>query len=125
MTAAWALPQGGTVSAGQASISQTANQTTINQGSQRAIVDWNSFNVAQGESVQFNQPSSSAVTLNRVHDASPSQIHGALNANGRVFIVNNNGILFSKDAQVNVGGLLATILLEAFGAVASIMQLGR
>jgi large exoprotein involved in heme utilization and adhesion len=83
---AHALPQGGQVSGGQAGIVTGANQVTINQSSQRAVLDWNSFNVGSDESVRFNQPSASAIALNRIHDANPSQVDGQLTANGQVWL---------------------------------------
>ena len=77
-----ALPIGGQVSAGQASISSSATQTTIDQTSQKAVINWNSFNVGSSETVQFVQPSASAIALNRVTDSGTSQIDGQLLANG-------------------------------------------
>jgi filamentous hemagglutinin family protein len=105
---AQALPTGGQVTAGQASISQNSNTMTINQGTQRAVIDWNSFNVGQGNTVQFNQPNAQAQALNRVTGAGASNIQGSLLANGQVLIQNANGVLFGKGAVVNVGSLLAT-----------------
>ncbi len=104
-----ALPQNGTVAGGQATIVQTSpTQLTINQGSNRAVIDWKSFSIGTGESTVFNQPGSNSVAVNRVTGADPSQILGHLTANGQVVIVNPNGILFDKTAQVNVGGLVAS-----------------
>ncbi|MEM5436657.1 filamentous hemagglutinin N-terminal domain-containing protein [Paraburkholderia diazotrophica] len=106
---AQALPTGGQVTAGQATISQpNGNTLTINQGSQRTVIDWNSFNVGQGNTVQFNQPNAQAQALNRVTGAGASNIQGSLLANGQVLIQNANGVLFGKNAVVNVGSLLAT-----------------
>jgi filamentous hemagglutinin family protein len=106
---AFALPEGGTVvAAGQAVIASQADRLDVTQASARALIDWDSFNIHSGESVQFNQPSSSAVALNRIHDANPSSINGNLHANGQVWLVNRNGIMFGAGAQVNVAGLLAT-----------------
>jgi filamentous hemagglutinin family protein len=102
----YGLPVGGQVNAGQANISSTAMQTTIDQTSQRAVIDWDSFNVGSNETVQFVQPSSSAIALNRIHDSGTSAIDGQLLANGNVWLINPNGILFGKNAQVNVGGCL-------------------
>src|SRR5262249_21488260 len=82
----------------------------ITQGSERLGINWQSFNVAPSESVNFNQPSSSSVALNRIFDQSPSQILGSLNANGQVFLINPNGLVFGAGAQVNVGGLIASSL---------------
>ena len=103
-----AAPSGGTVVAGAASIDNSANNTTITQSSSSAILNWQSFDIGVGEAVRFVQPSSSAVALNRVLGADPSSILGSLSANGKVFLVNPNGILFGTGAQVNVGGLIAS-----------------
>jgi filamentous hemagglutinin family protein len=66
--------------------------------------------VGKAESVRFNQPNASAITLNRVTGTERSEILGSLSANGQVFILNPNGVLFGKGAQVNVGGLVASTL---------------
>ncbi len=105
---AYAGPAGGVVAAGGASISSSAGSTTINQSTQNAAINWQSFNIAQGESVRFVQPNSNSVALNRVLGSNPSSILGSLSANGKVFLVNPNGILFGKGASVNVGGLVAS-----------------
>lgn len=104
------LPTGGQVIAGAGSLSQSGNTLTIHQQSQRLATDWQSFSIGQGNTVNFVQPNSSAVALNRVIGADVSVIQGALNANGQVFLVNPNGVLFSPTAQVNVGGLVASTL---------------
>ncbi len=103
-------PAGGVVAAGAANISTAAGNTTINQSTQNAAINWQSFNIAAGEAVKFVQPSSSSVTLNRVLGADPSSILGSMSANGKVFLVNPNGVLFGKGASVNVGGLVASTL---------------
>ena len=103
-----AAPAGGTVVAGNASITSTPGNTTINQTSQNAALNWQSFDIALGESVRFVQPDSSSVALNRVVGADPSRILGNLSANGKVFLVNPNGILFGSGARVSVGGLVAS-----------------
>jgi filamentous hemagglutinin family protein len=105
-----ALPAGGVVAAGGASISTVAGSTTINQSTQNAAINWQSFNISSGEAVRFVQPNSNSVILNRVVGADPSNILGSLTANGKVFLVNPNGILFGKGASVNVGGLVASTL---------------
>jgi filamentous hemagglutinin family protein len=107
---AFAGPEGGSVSAGSASISQSGNTTTINQRSDRAAINWSRFSVGKDEAVRFNQPSNTSATLNRVTGTESSQIMGSLSANGHVFIFNPNGVLFGAGAQVNVGGLIATTL---------------
>jgi len=107
---AQALPGGGSVVAGAATITSGTNSVTINQSSQSTAINWDSFNIAQGNSVTFVQPNSSSVALNRVLGPDASQIFGSLSANGKVFLVNPNGILFGAGAQVNVGGLVASTL---------------
>jgi filamentous hemagglutinin family protein len=105
-----AAPTGGQVSAGTATISQSGATTTIQQASQKAAIDWTGFSVGKTESVRFNQPNASAITLNRVTGTERSEILGSLSANGQVFILNPNGVLFGKGAQVNVGGIVASTL---------------
>ena len=104
------LPTGGQVTAGSANIATAGNTMTVNQGSQRAIINWQSFDVGSSASVNFVQPSSSSVALNRVNGTGASQIFGNLNANGQIYLVNSAGILFGAGAQVNVGGLVASTL---------------
>ena len=72
------------MSGGSATISNSGNTLTINQTSNRAIIDWNSFDIGQNETTNFQQPSSSAIALNRIQDSKPSQIEGNLTANGNV-----------------------------------------
>ncbi|WP_454775408.1 YDG domain-containing protein [Janthinobacterium tructae] len=107
---ALAGPTGGTVVAGQATINGTPGATVIKQGSQNAVINWASFNVGKGESVQFVQPNSNAVALNRVLGSDGTTILGNLSANGKVFIVNPNGVLFGQGASVNTAGLVASTL---------------
>ena len=105
---AYALPQNGQVVGGSASISQSGNELDITQSSSRAVIDWQSFSIGAGETTRFIQPGSSSIAFNRVTGVDPSQILGKLTANGQVVLVNPNGILFGKGAQVNVGGLVAS-----------------
>ena len=78
---AWAMPTGGAVAAGSATIVGTPGKTTINQSTQNVAINWQSFNIGQTEAVQFVQPTSSSVALNRVLGADPSTILGSLSAN--------------------------------------------
>ena len=107
---AQSLPSGGSVVAGSASITTGSASLTVNQASQNAAINWQSFSIGKDSKVTFVQPNSSAVALNRVVGADPSVILGNLSANGQVFLVNGNGILFGKGATVNVGGLVASTL---------------
>ena len=103
-------PLGGTVVGGAATIQgQGGPSVIVNQSSSNAIVNWNTFNIGLNESVRFNQPGASSVVLNRVTGGlGPSEILGTLTANGRVFVVNRDGILFGPSAVVNTAGFLAT-----------------
>ncbi len=105
-----ALPTGGKVAMGQASISQSGNTMNVVQASQRAVINWDSFNVGANAKVEFVQPNAQASTLNRVTSASASQIDGMLKANGQVIISNANGVVFGKSAQVDVGSMVATTM---------------
>ncbi len=108
---ALAAPEGGSVTSGTATIDQTIpNITSIRQLTDKAIIDWRKFNINSNELVKFVQPSEMAVILNRVTGGSPSVIMGKLQANGQLFLVNPNGILFGQGAQVDVGSLVATTL---------------
>lgn len=104
------LPSDGTLTVGSGSISQNGGHMVINQHSDRMAIDWKSFSIGQDNSVTFNQPSSTAAALNRVTGSDVSLIQGAINANGQVFLVNPNGVLFTPTAQVDVGGLVASTL---------------
>ena len=105
---ALAEPTGGQVTAGAGTISQAGAVTTINQATQNMAIDWHTFNVRANEAVNFNQPNANAIALNRVTGTESSSIMGSLTANGRVFILNPNGVLFGAVAQVNVGSLVAS-----------------
>jgi len=108
---ALALPTGGQVAAGKISIKQASPSTMkIVQSTQKGIINWQSFGVGANQSVDFVQPSASSVTLNRVMGSNPTAIYGHLNANGQVFLVNPNGVLFAPGASVNVGGIVASTL---------------
>ncbi|MEI6285499.1 MAG: filamentous hemagglutinin N-terminal domain-containing protein [Bacillota bacterium] len=103
-----AAPEGGVVVGGQATIAQSGAVTNIVQSTQRAAIDWTSFDIAKHEAVNFQQPNSSAVALNRILGNNPTAIYGQLNANGQVYLSNPNGMLFAPGAQINVAGLIAT-----------------
>jgi filamentous hemagglutinin family protein len=103
-------PEGASVVGGAATIQgQGGPAVIVNQSSSSAIINWNTFNVRANESIRFNQPSSSSVALNRVTGGlGPSEIMGTLTANGRVFVINRDGILFGPGSVVNTAGFLAT-----------------
>ena len=104
------LPTGGNVVAGNGSIATAGSTMTVTQSTARMAVDWQSFSIGAGNTVQFVQPSASAVALNRVIGSDVSVIQGALRANGQVFLINPNGVLFTPTAQVNTAGIVASTL---------------
>jgi filamentous hemagglutinin family protein len=103
-----AAPAGGTITAGNATISSNAATTTITQTSDRAVINWNSFNIGATETVTFAQPNAQAAALNRVTGSQLSSLQGTLNANGQVYLVNPNGVLIGSGAHVNVASFIAT-----------------
>lgn len=105
---AWAAPEGGEVVGGEGIIQQAGVETLITQATERMAIDWRSFDVAANERVEFVQPSSSSIALNRVLSNRGSEILGRIDANGQVMLVNPNGIVFGKDSVVNVGGMIAS-----------------
>ena len=99
------LPQGGTVTRGAASIAPGApGQLVVRQGSDRAVVAWDSFSVGAGGHVDIRQPGRDAAILNRVTGTARSDIHGRITANGQVHVVNPNGILIGPNGRVRAGG---------------------
>ncbi|HCE5998667.1 filamentous hemagglutinin family protein [Pseudomonas aeruginosa] len=81
---------------------------TVEQTADRAILNWETFNIGRQTTLQFDQQSNWAV-LNRVNDPSarPSQIQGQIKADGTVMVANRNGVVFSGSSQVNVRNLVA------------------
>ena len=103
-------PTGGQIVAGAGQITQSGNTTTIHQDSGVLSLNWQSFDVGADQTVNFLQPGAGAIAVNRILGNTASEIYGHLNANGQVWLVNPNGVLFGKSAQVNVGGLVASTL---------------
>ncbi len=100
-----ALPQGGVVAAGAATIASSVTTIKVMQATNSATYNWQSFNIGKTESVHFQQPSATSVALNYVLGNTNSIIDGSLTSNGQMFLSNPNGILFGATAQVNVAGL--------------------
>lgn len=98
----------GAVTGGQPTT--VGNAMTINTTSRTLGLNWQSFDIGSNASVTFNQPDAMSRVLNRIWSNDPSQIMGRLTANGQVYLINQNGILFGNGAQVNVGGLVASAL---------------
>ncbi len=98
------LPAHGVVTSGAASIQQSGSNLSVTQTSPRAIVNWGSFSIGQGNGVTFDQPNASSAILNRVTGSTTSTIAGQLQANGQVYLVNPNGIAITPTGTVRVGG---------------------
>jgi len=115
-----ANPANGVAEHGAVSIDAVdANTLEIVQSSDKAVINWDSFDIDAGETTRFVVPDAASVTLNRDLSGDPSEIHGALQSNGRLFLVNRSGILFGEGARVDVAGLVATthdISTEDFAA---------
>lgn len=105
-----ALPKGGTVVQGKATITQNGNNLTINQTTNNAVVNWNSFDIGANAKVVINQPSANSAELERVTGNNASQIFGQLQSNGQVILVNSNGIVFGRDGSVSATGFTASTL---------------
>ncbi|MFO1511711.1 MAG: filamentous hemagglutinin N-terminal domain-containing protein [Verrucomicrobiota bacterium] len=105
--AAFANPAGLTVQSGNASVTVNGNQFNIT-ASHNAFLNWQSFNIAAGETTRFIQPSASSVVWNRINDANPSQIYGNLVANGVVVLMNQNGFYFGPNSFVSAAGLVVS-----------------
>nr|WP_232968488.1 YDG domain-containing protein [Pseudomonas putida] len=105
------LPQGGSITVGQGTIvTNGSNEMVIKQTTDKLGINWDSFNVGADGRVVFDQPGVNSVALNRVIGSDGSAILGKIDANGQVFLVNPNGVIFGKNSKVNVGGLIASTL---------------
>ena len=105
-----ANPKGAQVTNGAITISGGAGVTTINQTTQRGIIHWQDFSIGAGEMTRFVQPNAGAATLNRVTGGIPSTIHGTLQANGQVYLVNPNGVLVGPNGRINTAAFTASTL---------------
>lgn len=132
------LPTGGQVAHGAVDIATPGSgQMAITQGSRAAIVNWGGFSIGSQARVDISQPGADAMLLNRVTGATTSRIDGQLNANGRVFLINPNGITIGPDGQVRAAGFVASTLdirnedflagrlrFEGTGASAAVRNMG-
>jgi filamentous hemagglutinin family protein len=108
---ALANPTGADVVGGAAAVTAPdTTHTVITQSTQSAVVNWQQFNVGSNEYVIFNQPGASAAILNRIVGGNASEILGNISANGRVFLINPQGIIFGQGATIDVGSLVASTL---------------
>lgn len=104
-----ALPQDPNVAGGAATFNQSGSTLTVNQSTNRTVIDWRSFDIGSSATTTFVQPGSSSIAVNRVNSsANPTEIQGTLNANGQVWILNPNGVMFGKNAKIDVAGIVAS-----------------
>lgn len=124
--AAFANPEGGVVAGGSADIAYSGNKLDIYQHTDKAVIDWRSFNIGAMEHTQFHQPGSGSLTVNRINDINPSRIDGKLSANGQIVLINPNGVVFGAGSRVDVGSLtVSTADISNEDAMAGNMNFNR
>ncbi len=106
----WANPTGGVVVGGSASITNSGTTLTVSQTTARAIINWNDFSIASGQTTRFVQPSATSAALNRVTGANPSSLLGTLSANGQIYLINPNGITVGPTGVINTQSFVASTL---------------
>lgn len=105
------LPTGESVVSGRATFDRSVDkQLTVNQSTNKLITNWNSFDVGSAAKLSFIQPNSNSIALNRVTSGSPTEVFGQVTANGRLVLVNPNGIAFGRYSQVSANALIASVL---------------
>ena len=109
-----ALPQGGQVVSGAATIATGTNAVTITQSTSSAVIDWTSFSIGAGNTVTFAQPDARSATLNLVSGSDVSTLAGSLIGTGNVALLNPNGVAITSTGVVDVGSgfIAATLALE-------------
>ena len=108
--ASWANPEGPSVVAGSASFQETGPGALHIETSDRAIINWQDFSIGAGEVTKFIQPSAQSAVLNRVMSGNPSELFGRLEANGRIYLINPNGLVVGKDAVIDTAHFLSSTL---------------
>jgi filamentous hemagglutinin family protein len=108
--AVWANPEGVDVAHGEAAFSQPDVNTLDIANTPGAILNWQQFSIQPGETTRFLQQSADSAVLNRVVGQDPSSLLGQLLSNGRVYLINRNGIVFGPDAVIDTAGLVASTL---------------
>src|SRR5436190_11028447 len=104
-----ANPTGPSVAAGAAAFNTVGKTLTVTN-SPNAIINWQGFSIGAGEATRFQQQGASSAVLNRVVGQDPSAILGTLWSNGKVFLINPNGVLFGQGSRIDVAGLVASTL---------------
>ena len=103
-----ANPTGMTVNGGSATATTSGSQLTVTTTSQNTFLNWQSFNIAAGETTIFQAPSTTSIVWNRINDQNPSQIYGSLQANGVVVLINSSGFYFGPNSFVSAAGLVVS-----------------
>jgi filamentous hemagglutinin family protein len=106
----YANPDGAQVVSGQVSIDTATPGVTTITNSPNAIINWQNFSIAQNEITRFIQQNGQSAVLNRIIGQNPSEILGQLTSNGKVFLINPNGIVFGAGATIDTQGLIASSL---------------
>ena len=106
----WSNPTGGVVAGGSAGITNSGTTLTVQQLTDRAIINWNDFSIASGQTTRFVQPSATSAALNRVTGANPSSLLGTLSANGQIYLINPNGITVGPTGVINTQSFVASTL---------------
>ncbi|QVL55681.1 MAG: filamentous hemagglutinin N-terminal domain-containing protein [Simkaniaceae bacterium] len=110
LTSLVAAPSNKKVVAGNVEVLNEGNNITIRQHSDRAVVNWEEFSIGKGERVEIVQPSKNGALLNRVIGKNTSEIYGSLTSNGKVFLLNKNGILIGREGRIETAGFVASTL---------------
>ncbi len=95
---------------GSASKQTAGNNLQITQHTDKAVLNWESFNVGAKNQVNFKQPGTSSIALNRIFQDDPSRILGKVTANGQIYLFNKNGFVFGKNSTVDTNTLVASAL---------------
>ena len=103
-------PTGGSVASGKASIGSSGSTETIDQTTRDAIINWQTFSINSGETTKFLVPNSSSATLNRVSGGNASAIYGSLESNGKIILINPNGILIGPSGRIDTASFLGSTL---------------
>ena len=106
----YALPQGGAITSGAGTIDTSGPSLTVTQTTNKIIINWESFSIGNNESVIFVQPDPSSSALNNVLGTSRTVVEGNLSGNDQIVLSNPNGIFISPDANVNVAGLILSLI---------------
>jgi len=101
-------PTNGNIVGGIGHIHNNGSTTLVHQGSSSLAINWDTFNINSNERVQYLQPNTDAIALNLILDSNGSQILGRIDANGKLILVNPNGIFFGANSQINAGSLIAS-----------------